>query len=382
MGVSSGKEYVNKYFAIGCTFDATGDVTSILGRVVYDSKDKLLKDNKKLELNENEYNEAGYTYCDNVLYYKMGEEYLFAAGLSTNKYDLLKVAATGKWNKKDYKYFFSKPYYDDNVEQYEYEEEQAENYVPGEMDDEAVYELFVSVISKSQGSREEFSKYFTEDVPKETIDAYYSASYRQPIEFENYKLLTVAEVDDLKYAELVYYTIPENYPEEKVDNFMIGAIIKFDEDSYTWKIADTTENWNTIGDEYCWNTLTGDAYNSYSGGYLYRRFWVPFNLYDENALFYFDNVLTAKITEFFTNPYSGYVTLYFYNDTDEDVVIETIDNFSIDCEYGNLFDLGCDFYLTVPAHSYTFQIMDIPYEYFNFTDFTKVSVNNFTFTVR
>ncbi len=87
-----------------------GSLLMVRGRTVYESKEALLLANADKALTEDDFAGTGYTYHGNVLYYRMSQDAVFAAGLQTDKYGLLKAASAGLLGGS--RFWFSKPYED------------------------------------------------------------------------------------------------------------------------------------------------------------------------------------------------------------------------------------------------------------------------------
>ena len=115
-------DYLIASFEAGRTaiyeFYHDGSLLAVRGRIEYGSEEELLNANADKDLKEDRMNEKGYAYHDNVLYYLMSQDAVFAASLQMDKYSLLAAAEKGNW--EEYVFWFSKPY-EDKVTEYDTE---------------------------------------------------------------------------------------------------------------------------------------------------------------------------------------------------------------------------------------------------------------------
>ncbi len=387
----SGPDYLKGEFESGKTllysFDSMGDPIDVKGRIVYKSRDELLNKNKEKELTEGEFNESGYTYYDNVLYYFMNEEDLFSIESITNKYDLLKNASAGKWDK--YTYWFSMPYKSEG--EYVYYVTAEPNVIISESEsdglrvdgfsgvtDSEVYNLFTNVMKGNSVSFNEYKKYFANDVPESYIKEYYNTKYRSPSEFEDYEVIKVIDDEDSAYSVVLFYTIKPGYPDVNPDSYMFAALINFDYEEKCFKIANP-DNFRFYEYDYYENILTPQCYSALLDGMPYKRFWVPFAL---NRPVGFKNVLTAKVLDaFLFDDGTMAIEMYFYNDTDNDMTITTVDRIALNSERGLIVDGSANLDLYVPAHDYMIGTMYVPPEYVNYDWFTDLTVVEFSYSV-
>lgn len=370
-------------YLIGCfdgrrtfiyTYDSAGDVYDIKGRMVYDTKDELLSENKDKNLIEDKYTEKGYIYHDNVLYYTMSDEDIYYMEASVYKYDLLKIAASGAWDKDGYLFYFSMPY-KDGLGEFNYGIKEMKAYSKSLSEDD-VYYLFTNIMSNYKYTREEYAGFFSDDVSEEMIDSCYNTTYRLPSEFEKHSVVIAACENGLAYATLELYTVPDNSPNEKIDNYMFATLIEYNDILDEWQIADTASRWGEIEDLYYRSILTPDCYNEACNGNLFRRFWIQFNLNDP---FYFEDVMTARVMEIYTANDGMYVTLYFYNDTDEEKYISSLDSLVINCDRGELTSVSANLNLWLSAHDYIYDTLYIPWDYLSYSRFSEVSLAAFEY---
>lgn len=368
-------------FFIGCfdgyrtllyTYDSMGEVSDIKGRVVYKTEEELLIENADKNLKEDEYNDDGYVYHDNVLYYTMSEEDIFRMESSVYKYDLLKIAASGVWDKPEYLFFFSMPYKDGFGEK-NYGEKELSN-ATRDLSEDQVYALFTNIMSPYKYTREEYGKLFSDGVTGEQIDTCYNTKYRTAMEFSNYDVAIAVCENGLAYASLVFYTVPTDYSENSIDNYMFATLLEYDEIDRGWKVANIDEKWSLIENSYYSNVLTPGCYEEAVSGSLFRRFWIQFNL---NNPFYFEGIFTSRVMEIYTSNDGMYVTLYFYNDTDEGKSVSRLNELSINCDRGMLTSVSADLNLWIDAHDYVYDTLFIPADYLAYTQFSNVSVGVF-----
>lgn len=394
--VPAGKDYFYGCFdgkkTMLYVFDQTGEVVSVQGRIVYESKDELLKENSGMSLTEDSYNEDGYTYHGNVLYYRMDEASLFALTMCTDKENLLMTATNGYWD--DALYYFSMPYFEENPMEYA-DLLDPEFYTAGddtwkEREEEPAYklaseselhDLFDHMMRPYTYTPESYAtSVFTSATPEEIIAQYYNTSYRGYDEFDRYAIRVIdCGYDNLAYAVNVNYTVPGDYPDTAVDNFMVAAPILYEEETESWKIVQNEDVWNAIEDGYYAKVLTDDAYDAYTSGNFFRRLWVPFDL--ENP-FYFGDVFTTKVIQAYMDNYGDlYVTLYFYNDTPSAVEVLTLDRLVLSCETGILADVGGRVDVTIPAHDFLYDTLRIPAEYLEREGFTTLTVDAYEYSL-
>ena len=389
-----GKDYLICSFEEGKTllysYDYAGNPVEMRGRVVYASKDALLSANKDKNLAESTMNENGYTYCDNILYYEMDETGLAAITHTANKYNFMKIAANGLW--KDYFYYFSVPYkpsndymyaeiQDDEEDAFEDNPKEGEDYVSGEGSFEAtkIYELLTNIMNAKNTDKSDYRKYFTSDVSDDLVNKFYSLEYRNPEEFANHEVVIAAQEGNLCFASVVFYTVPTDYPQTKVDSYIFGALLEYDEMSQSLKLKATSVAGSPLEDAYYRNILTDYCYEAYAGGLFFRKYFLPFNL---NQHFGYENIVYGAVTEVFNDEYGNfYVTLYFANETDEKVTIGNMDYLAMECEKGILFEVSAGLNFDLEAHSATVYFLSIPQEYFNYSDVSYVAVSAFEYTL-
>ena len=387
----AGKDYLICSFEEGktllYTYDYAGNPIEMRGRVVYASKDALLSANKDKNLVEFTMNENGYTYCDNILYYQMDETGLASITHTANKYNFMKIAANGLW--KDYFYYFSVPYkpsndylYADTSEEKQsgdQKEEDGEVYSEDAFGEKKIYELFTNIMNAKNTDRSTFAKYFTSDVSENLVNQFYSMQYRSPSEFANHKVLIAAQEGNLCFASVVFYTVPKDYPKTKVDSYIFGALLEYDETSKSLKVKATSVAGSPLEDTYYRNTLTDYCYEAYSLGLFYRKYLPPFNL---EQYFGYENIVYGAVAEVFNDELGNfYVTLYFANETDEKVTIGNMDYLAMECEQGILFEVSAGLNFELDAHSATVYFLSIPQEFFNYSEVSYVSVSAFEYTV-
>ena len=387
-----GDDYLLGEFEKGRTllysFDYTGDSIAMKGRKVYKSKDELLSKNRDKNLTEDEYNGYGYTYHDNVLYYSMSDEDLFGIESAVNKYDLLKMASAGKWDK--YTYWFSMPYKSDTEYTYYLNEEPDVIITDTESDGlrvegfsgitgQQIYNLLTSVMKGKSVSFEEYKKNFKESVPEHYIEEFYNIDYRDPSEFENYETIRVVDDEDSAYVVLFLYTVKDGYPNVKPDSYMLGALVAYDYEERTFKLTNP-DNFRLYEDDYYSGILTSGCYDAYINGMPFKRFWVPFSLYGNPVGF--KDELTVKVLDAYMYADGDMsVDLYFYNDTPNDVQITTVDRLAFECDRGLLTDGGFDIYCTVGSKEAMIYTMYIPSEYVNYDWFYELSIVDFSYSV-
>nr|MCR5311778.1 hypothetical protein [Lachnospiraceae bacterium] len=270
------------------SFDSSGNCQSIRGRIVYGSKDALIKENSDKSLTEGTFGEDGYTYKDNVLYYNMPEEGVFAASFYSDKYDLLKTASKGTWDQ--YVYWFSRPYkdvyalYDDS----EYEEAIASmeyidfsgndpQYSEGLSEDE-IKDIIRSIMEPGKVSLEEYSAFFSKDYSSQQIQAYYNTTFRLPEEFEHTYFSVILNESDFVLAIQYSYTVPEGYsPGGKLDNFTFTAPLIMENGK--WVFA-TEEQMLPYRQDYYSRILTQEAYDCFVNGCRLFTQWIYFPMDD------------------------------------------------------------------------------------------------------
>lgn len=409
-------------------FFSGGSLYSLKGRIVYASEEELLSANKEKDLKADEMNESGYTYHGNVLYYRMDEGSLFSVGFYTNKYDLLKIAASGYWD--SYLYWFSMPYeteyqfYDpegwaaayadteykmplDDIPQ---DSDQQNDPAQGgstqdndRQDDPAqgsstqsggnadsseghltakeAEELFRALMMPSSKTLEEYSGLFSDTYSEKTISAYYNAAFRLPEEFDYSELSIVLDEPGFAYVTLLSYTVPENYsPMDKIDNFLFGAPVSFDAAQEKWVVEDNDTFFSVYGDAYYSNILTDGAYDAYVSDRFFKRYGTPFDL---NSPQIYRTVFAGRVLEAYCDADGNlYVTLYFSNDTDADVTVSTMDNLVLVSENGVVAEVGADINKTVSAHDYLYDTLQIPRDYLQIQNFSNITVREFIYTVQ
>ncbi len=394
--VPVGTDYFIGNFEKGKTllysYDYFGDAADVKMRIVYESKEKLLEENKNLSLTEDKMNSEGLTYHDNVLYKRLDEAGLFQVGSSINKYTLLKKASAGAFDKSGYLYYFSKPYAEDSYSEGKYADvDNFEYYIPEDEDDDlyeipelterTIYEIFTGLMENKDVSLAAYSSRFRSDVSSDTIKSLYEREYPRTYDYEICDIRLVAQKEDVAYAEIIMYTVPKDYKVgDKIDNYMLGGVIAVDKDTNTWKFAHCDSTWDYIKDDYYYNALTAEAYDALAAGSLCSRMWIPFNLSDP---FLYQDALSGRVMEAYIDAYGDfYVTICFANGTDDTVVLGSITNLALMCESGVLFEVSCDLGETISPDQVLYERLYIPAEYMNFLSFSSVSVGELAFTTR
>ncbi len=372
------------------SFDASGECKSIRGRIVYESRDALLKANSDKNLTEGTYGEDGYTYKDSVLYYNMPEDGVFAASVYSEKYDLLKSASRGSWDA--YTYWFSRPYrdvyalYDDSAYQeavasmdYGEDTEGGEGQDSDEyITEDEVKTIIRKLMTPGQTDFNTYSTYFSKDYTSSTIQAYYNMAYRLPEEFEHTYFSIIYSDSEFTLAVQYSYTVPAGYtPGDKLDNFVFTApLVKEDGN---WVFA-TTELYNSYRAEYYPRILTEDAnYFSSNGCYLYKQ-WIPFPM--DDALF-IDSVFYARVIEIYYD-FDGNIcaTIYIANDLDNYLTLATVESLVILGDGNVVASVGTTIGLPVAPHQATVITLTIPPEYQNGNGYNNMSVGEFIFTTQ
>lgn len=365
------------------SYDYAGNPIEVRGRVVYTSKDELLAANKDKNLVEYSMNEQGYTYCDNILYYEMDETGLAAITHTANKYNFMKVAANGMW--KDYFYYFSVPYQPSNDYMYadtfedKSNEENGEAHGEENFGEEEIYELFTNIMNAKNTDKSAYKKFFTSDVSDALLNQFYSVEYRNPKEFTNHEVIIAAREGNLCFASVVFYTVPTDYPQTKIDSYVFGALLEYDEASRALKLKATSVKGSALEELFYSNILTDYCYDAYTTGLFFSKYWLPFDL---NRSFGYDGTVYGAVIEAFNDELGNfYVTLYFSNETDEKVTIGNMDYLAMECEKGILFEVSAGLNLDIEAHSATVHYLSIPKEYFNYSEVSRVAVSAFEYTV-
>jgi len=359
------------------SFDYTGNPVDIKGRVVYYTRSELLKENADKNLTEGEYNDEGYTFYGNVLYYKMDDKGLGALAHSENKYELMKIATNQLW--KDGVYYFSIPYKpaDDSMYQDIFNENVYVENTEEPINDNSIYALLTGIMNAANTDRNTYNDYFTADVSKSLIDKFYGIKYRSPSEFEHYEVIVAAQEENLCFASILFYNIPADYPQSKVDSYIFGALLEYNEDDNKLRLKKNTVVGSDIEGLFRENTLTGYCYEAYNLGLFYTTFWIPF---DMNHYVGYDGIMYGKPIEAFCDE-NGYlyISIYFVNETDEIMYIPEITELTVNCEYGELFSVSSPLNISLEAHSATVQYIAIPPEYMNYSGVSNLSIASFDF---
>ena len=350
------------------SFDASGECKSIRGRIVYESRDALLKANSDKNLTEGTYGEDGYTYKDSVLYYNMPEDGVFAASVYSEKYDLLKSASRGSWDA--YTYWFSRPYkdvyalYDDSeyqeaVASMEYTDPSGNDtqYSEGLSEDE-IKNIIRSIMEPGKVSLEEYSSFFSKDYSSQQIQAYYNTTFRLPEEFEHTYFSVILSESDFTLAMQYSYTVPEGYtPGGKLDNFVFTAPLVMENGK--WVFA-TEEQMLPYRQDYYSRILTQEAYDCFVNGCRLFTQWIYFPMDDALMI---DSVFYVRVTELYYD-YSDNLcaTIYIANDTDSYRTLSSVENLVIVSGDKVLASVGSNLGLQVPPHEATVVTLSIPPE--------------------
>ena len=344
-----------------------GSLLAVRGRIVYDSKDALLRENADLKLTENACSENGYTYRGNVLYYVMREDVLFAAGYRIDKAALLRTAAAGKWDGD--LYWFSKPY-DDPLSSFD-----------DEKWDETL-RVLEAVIPDGEEDPEEGTLPESapdEDTVRRLFDELMRKNGRSPEEFRESELKIFLNDGNSAYASLLYYTIPDGYlPGGKVENFLISAPLSRAESDDAWEIGDQKEFFSERKDEYYEAVLTESAHDAFKRGAFVKRFWVPFRPADPVML---KGAVAGKVIEVYEADGGELgVTVFFSNDTEKDVRITALDSLVLNSESGVVADVSAELAIDLPAGEFMYETVLIPQDFLQISSFSDVAVGELLFS--
>lgn len=353
-----------------------GSLIAVRGRIVYDSEEELLAENSDKVMEADKFGKNSYTWHDNVLYYIMSQEALFASEMMMDKTKLLKTASQGLWD--DFVFWFSKPY-DDELAQYDEEKwtkvlDTLDRQIPEGAD--VVYEDEPD--EGGQGSAES-GNLITEEEVRRLFEEKMEAAGRSPAEYENSEVIFLMNRDDMAYATLYCYTVPEDYtPGGKIENLTASGPILYNHDTEFWEVSNLSEFMADYQDEYYEALLSEEAYDAYCRGDIVRRFWIPF---PKEKPFVIPGIVFGKVLEIYeTGDGDLAVTVFFSNETDEDVIVTTLESLKISDENGVVADVGADLGDVIYAGECFGETLIIPADYLRSDYSAGMAVEEFLFT--
>ena len=372
--VPASDDYLMASFEEGKTaiyeFFHDGSLLAVRGRTVYDSEEALLQDNADAALRENEWNDRGYTYRENVLYSVLSEEAVFAMSARFDKFALLKAAASGAWDGD--LYWFSKPY-DDPISSFDSEK----------------WDEVLTVLEREMPNHDEEEPGISPQIPRnfvkeETVRTLFTElmekNGKSPEDFEESELRIVMSREGAAYASLLCYTVPEDYvPGGKIENFLVSAAVSCNEDTGEWEIADQKAFFAESKDEYYEKVLTEEAVSAYRRGAFVKRLWVPFKPADPILP---KGIVFGKVIEVYEAEDGELgVTVFFSNGTGQDAVITKLDSLALTSPEGTVAEVGADLDIELPAGEFMYETLLIPAKCLTTPSFTDVAVRELLFSV-
>ena len=240
----------------------------------------------------------------------------------------------------------------------------------------SVVRLFEGLCTMAGGDYDAYCELFR-NMDSSIIDQYYNMGYRDISQFEYEVPIIIVQDGNYAYVELLFYTVPADYPQTDLDSYVISSIVSCD-DSGEWKIEYTDETRSYLQDEYLQAIHTEGGYDAIQDGRPCAKFWLSF---DMDYVMTFSGAFVGRVVEMYQYDNGDtVVTLYFTNGTDETVTVEEIQNLCI-VDGDNVFmQVSADIYSTIEPGSGLLYELNVPADYVTSYGFSSPRVEDFSFT--